>query len=302
MELPRLNEFLTSVLVEKSGSKHTQKSYQRDLALFLDFLVAQSFRVTHFSQVKLHQYCTTLGLGKRSQARIVSTLRSYFKFLQRHGDIKDVPTLEIIEHTRTLPETLSDDQIQLLLKACQATEENPYLVLRNQAALTLLYATGCRVTELCTVNLADVQLDLRLMRISGKGSKQRVVPLVTEAAEILNQYLEVRVHLSHPLEKSLIVNDRGNRPSRIDIFRWLKRWSQTAGFSKNVSPHKLRHACATHLLRAGVDLRSIQTLLGHASIATTEIYTKIENSDLEKVVRENHPLSDERPLKKDPTL
>jgi integrase/recombinase XerD len=294
MELPLLGEFLTSVLVEKSGSKHTQKSYERDLVLFLDFLGASGApSETQFSQVKLQQFCTDRKLGRRSQARIISTLRSYFKYLLRNGRISEIPKLEIIDHTRGLPETLSEDQINKLLIACVAGEENTSRALRNKLVMTLLYATGCRVTELCTVDLADVQLDARLMRISGKGSKERVVPLVKEAFEILSEYLDIRMILSHPLEKSLLVNDRGHRPSRIDIFRWLKKWSKLAGFEKNVSPHKLRHACATHLLREGVDLRSIQILLGHANIATTEIYTRVENADLEKVVREYHPLADE---------
>jgi integrase/recombinase XerD len=137
----------------------------------------------------------------------------------------------------------------------------------------------------------DAQLDMRLLKVTGKGSKQRMVPLISKAADALKNYLDMRVNLAQPTEKSLIVNDRGHRPSRIDIFRWLKRWSLDAGFLKNVSPHKLRHTCATQLLKEGVDLRTIQTLLGHASIATTEIYTKIESSDLKDAVQQFHPLS-----------
>jgi integrase/recombinase XerD len=154
-----------------------------------------------------------------------------------------------------------------------------------------LYATGCRVSELCESNISDVQLDARIIKITGKGSKERLVPLVTEAAEALSEYLKIRLSLTEMSERSLIVNDRGHRPSRIDIFRWLKRWSQQAGFKKNVSPHKLRHACATQLLKGGADLRSIQTLLGHASISTTEVYTKVENADLSETIKKYHPLS-----------
>jgi integrase/recombinase XerD len=292
MELPYLDDFLTSVLVEKSGSRHTQKSYARDLSLFGDFLKHTNCQWANFPQSRFHTYCNSKGLGRRSQARVISTLRSYFKYLLRQGKIKTIPKLEIIQHTRALPETLSDEQIQTLMKACQSSEKNSYRAARNKAVLALLYGTGCRVSELCATDLGDLQLDLRVLKISGKGSKERMVPLVTKVTETLNEYLEQRMHLSHPTEKSLIVNDRGNRPSRIDIFRWLKRWSQEAGFKKNISPHKLRHTCATQLLREGVDLRSIQTLLGHASIATTEIYTKIENSDLEETVRKHHPLSE----------
>ncbi len=292
MDLPFLNEFLTSVLVEKSGSKHTQNSYAHDLELFAEFLKLTNSRTFEFSQTKLHAFCNSKHLGRRSQARVISTLRSYFKYLQRQGRIKVIPKLEIIQHVRTLPETLSDAQIQILLKASQSSEKNEYRSLRNKVALMLLYGTGCRVTELCSIDLADLQLDLRNLRISGKGSKERVVPVVTEVMEALGEYLKIRQFLAEPIEKSLIVNDRGHRPSRIDIFRWLKRWSVEAGFKKNVSPHKLRHACATQLLREGVDLRSIQTLLGHSSIATTEIYTKVENSDLEEAVQKFHPLAE----------
>ena len=293
MKLPLLDEFLTSVLVEKSGSKHTQKSYAHDLTLFSAFLGHMAVSdVTRFPQSQFLTFCTNKGLGRRSQARVISTLRSYFKYLQRQGKIKDLPELEIIQHTRALPETLTSEEIQLLLKACVSCEKNEYRAMRNKLVLTLLYATGCRVSELCEANLNDVHLDTRQMHITGKGSKERIVPLVTQAAEVLGEYLTMRMHLADPIEKSLIVNDRGHRPSRIDIFRWLQKWSYAAGFKKNVSPHKLRHACATQLLKEGVDLRSIQTLLGHASIATTEIYTKIENSDLVETVNKFHPLSE----------
>ncbi|MDZ4677440.1 MAG: tyrosine-type recombinase/integrase [Oligoflexia bacterium] len=291
MELPNLTDFLTSVLVEKSGSKNTQSSYARDLNLFGEFINETNARVDNFSQIKFQTYCTKKGLGRRSQARVISTLRSYFRYLQRQGLIKEVPKLEITEHIRTLPETLTEEQIKSLMRSA-TTEKDEYRQLRNKAVLTLLYATGCRVSELCALDMVDVQLDLRVMRISGKGAKQRVVPLVTVAIEALNEYLNIRLNMVDPSEKSLIANDRGHRPSRIDIFRWLKRWSLEAGFKKNVSPHKLRHACATQLLREGVDLRSIQTLLGHASIATTEIYTKVENSDLKETIDQHHPLSD----------
>ncbi|MCC6278275.1 MAG: tyrosine-type recombinase/integrase [Oligoflexia bacterium] len=297
MELPSLSDFLSSVMVEGSGSKNTQASYARDLEVFYDFVITTRSEVVNFSQLKLQNFCTKRGLGRRSQARMISTLRSYFRYLQRQGIIKDIPKLEITQHTRTLPETLSEAEIDVLLKACQRTDGNEYRAIRNKAVLVILYATGCRVTELCTLDLMDAQLDMRLLKITGKGSKQRLVPLISTAADALKDYLEIRMHLSAPTEKSLIVNDRGHRPSRIDIFRWLKRWSLDAGFSKNVSPHKLRHTCATQLLKEGVDLRTIQTLLGHASIATTEIYTKIDSGDLKDAVSQFHPLSGVRPQK-----
>ena len=292
MTLPMLDEFLTSILVEKSGSSHTQKSYARDLALFADFLKNQSGDITKFSQGAFHAFCNGRELGRRSQARVISTLRSYFRYLLRQGRIKEAPHLEILQHTRTLPETLTFDQINALLSACSKEEKNESRAVRNIAVLTLLFATGCRVSELCDANLADIQMDIRVIKITGKGSKERMVPLVTQASEALTEYLKVRLNLASISEKSLFVNDRGHRPSRIDIFRWLKRWSTIAGFEKNVSPHKLRHACATQLLKEGVDLRSIQTLLGHASIATTEVYTRVENSDLTETVKKFHPLSE----------
>lgn len=291
MELPYLPEFLTSVLVEKSGSKHTQNSYARDLKLFGEFLKKSNSRIESFPQNKLNSFCNTRKLSKRSQARVVSTLRSYYRYLQRQGYIRELPHLEITEHARPLPESLTADEMDRLLKACQETEGNEDRALRNDTVLTVMFATGCRVSELCDLDISDVQMDTRLMKIKGKGAKERMVPLVTSAAEKLEKYLERRVHLAQPSEKSLFVNDRGNRPSRIDIFRWLKKWSQSAGFEKNISPHKLRHTCATHLLREGVDLRTIQTLLGHSSISTTEIYTKVENRDMTEAVLKHHPLS-----------
>lgn len=289
--LPYIDEFLTSVLVERSGSIHTQKSYARDLKLFSEFLKASNSRIENFPQNKLMTFCNQKDLSKRSQARVVSALRSYYRFLQRQGLIREMPKLEITEHARPLPEALSNEEVDSLIRVAKESEDNDHRALRNLVVLGILFGTGCRVSELCSINVSDLQLDLRTIKIKGKGGKERLVPMVSKLAQQITDYLKVRIHLTSPIEKSLIVNDRGNRPSRIDIFRWLKKWSTAAGFKKNISPHKLRHTCATQLLREGVDLRSIQALLGHSNIATTEIYTRVDNRDLADTVRNHHPLS-----------
>jgi len=291
--LPRVEEFISNLLMERSGSVHTQNSYLHDLNLFADFLKSGGRKVYDFVPDGFLRYCQTRGVGRRSQARALSAIRGYLKYLVQVGELKAAPQIILPKYTRPLPKVPDDQTIAKLFEACK--EEDEARTIRNQTVLTLLYGTGCRVSELCAIDLVDVYLDQGVLELKGKGGKNRRVPLTQNMLEMLRRYLEEsRPRLASEQEpNALLINDRKHRPSRVDIFRWLKKWSQGAGLSEIITPHQLRHACATHLLENGADLRSIQTLLGHSNIATTQVYTHVEGSQLRDLVKEHHPLSGE---------
>lgn len=291
--LPRVEEFIANLLMERSGSVHTQNSYLHDLNLFSDFLKETNRNVDDFAVEGFLRFCTTRGVGRRSQARALSAIRGYLKYLVQIGEIKVAPHIQLPKYTRPLPKVPNGEAIEKLYKACE--EDDPNRTLRNKLVLTLLYGTGCRVSELCALDLVDVYLDQAVIELKGKGAKNRRVPLTQNVLTILRDYLDnARPALAAATEgMALIINDRKHRPSRVDIFRWLKKWSQTAELAEIVTPHQLRHACATHLLEGGADLRAIQTLLGHSNISTTQVYTHVEGSALRRMVQEHHPLAGE---------
>jgi integrase/recombinase XerD len=171
--------------------------------------------------------------------------------------------------------------------------DDKYKSARNQITLLLLFGLGCRVSELISLNVKDYNETDSWLSVIGKGGKERLLPLTTHLAEELNSYLSnVRPQLKKTEIQSLLINDRGKRPSRVDIWRWLASWSKIAGFEEPISPHKFRHGCATALLDGGADLRSIQMLLGHSSIQTTQIYTSVSSKKLKEEYEKNHPLAD----------
>jgi integrase/recombinase XerD len=265
---------------------NTVMAYRRDLELYLQFKATEK-PVSHF-----YDHMKKNNLSTRSQARVISSVRTYLRFLES----RDVRAPELIELRPPkvkagLPKTLSLAEFQKLLLACEI--QDPHRTSRNQLTLLMLYGLGCRVSELTGLNLEHFNETDRTLRILGKGNKERMVPLTDLLAGQLTQYLKKdrEVLQREDKNKSLFINDRGHRPSRVDIWRWLAAWSTRAGFAEPVSPHRFRHACATVLLENGADLRSIQMLLGHASIQTTQIYTNVTTQNLQKTIQEHHPLS-----------
>jgi integrase/recombinase XerD len=189
-----------------------------------------------------------------------------------------------------LPQALTFSQFQRLYAACEV--EAPLKTARNQITLLLLFGLGCRVTELIQLDLSDFNETESWLSVLGKGGKQRLIPLTEQLHRELKDYIEqVRPLLKKENTPSVLINDRGHRPSRVDIWRWLASWSQKAGFDEPISPHKFRHGCATALLESGADLRSIQMLLGHSSIQTTQIYTSVSSQKIQSEVHKHHPLS-----------
>ena len=282
-------EFLRDLQFNRRYSERTIDSYRRDLRLYSAFCAGRD------SLEGFYEFLTERGLGARSQARAVSCVRSYMKFLQLRGfSAPDIKRLKLPRLKSKLPKPISLKEFEALLSA--AKEENQIRRLRNQLVLSFLYGLGCRVSELAALNIQDFHRAKSQteswISVTGKGNRQRLLPLSKELCRLLSAYLaEARPLGLNPSLPALFFNNRGNRPSRVDIWRWLKLWSQKAGFSEVKNPHSFRHGCATGLLENGADLRSIQKLLGHLSLQTTQIYTSVNSRRLKETVDRCHPLS-----------
>ncbi len=280
-------EFFEDLEQIRGRSRNTIMAYRRDLELY------EAYIKTSHDIPGFYGFMKTQGLSPRSQARVISSLRTYFKFIEGRG--RPAPQLRDLKAPKVkvgLPKTLSPEEFKRLFDACDA--EDPNRTARNKITLLLLYGLGCRVSELIGLNLNDYHESDRWLSVIGKGNKERAVPLTEHLANELGAYLKnARPHIVREAGASILINDRGHRPSRVDVWRWLAAWSLKAGFADPVSPHRFRHGCATALLEAGADLRSIQMLLGHASIQTTQIYTSVTTRNLTDTIDQHHPLSDD---------
>ncbi len=283
--LPLWSEFFDELEHVRGRSHNTIMAYRRDLELFAEFKKSPGPVLGFYDFMKKQK------LSVRSQARVISSVRTYFKFCESKG--RAMPELRDLKPPKvsvSLPKGLTPEEFEKLFLASRV--EDPAKTLRNHLTLLLLFGLGCRVSELIQIDLADLSLTDRWIRITGKGSKERLVPMTTSVFETVQRYSrDARSILIKEKSGALLVNDRGHRPSRVDVWRWLKAWSLKAGFEEPVGPHRFRHGCATALLENGTDLRSIQMLLGHSSIQTTQIYTHVASSELIKAVDQFHPLS-----------
>jgi integrase/recombinase XerD len=285
MVLAHWVDFFDDLKNVRGRSQNTIMAYRRDLELFAQYLDK------HKDLQGIYQFMTKQKLSTRSQARMISSIRTYYKFCQRQGDkIPDLSQLRPPRVTAKLPDALTLEEYNQLVDASRV--EDPFKSARNHITLTLLFGLGCRVTELIQFDLIDYNESEAWLKVHGKGGKERLVPLTQHMLQELRVYLrQVRPHLAKEGVRSILINDRGNRPSRIDIWRWLDAWSKKAGFPKTIHPHQFRHGCATALLESGADLRSIQKLLGHSSIQTTQIYTSVSTQKMVDAIDDNHPLS-----------
>ena len=279
-------EFLRELKFSRNYSTHTISSYKRDLNYYKDFSKNKKKSIQEF-----YEFLDKKKLSARSQARVISCLRSYFRFLQRQGKrCPEIKRLKLPKAQHKLPQFISLKDFQALWKACH--EDSQHLSLRNELVLSFLYGLGCRVSELITLNIQDFNETEGWISVVGKGDKQRLLPLPKKLYHLLLVYLKnARPYLGKAERNCLIFNNRGNRPSRVDIWRWLKKWSFKAGFKKVQNPHSFRHGCATGLLERGADLRTIQKLLGHSNIQTTQIYTSVNPKKLKSAIKKHHPLS-----------
>ena len=287
-------EFFDDLQNVRGRSRNTVLAYRRDLELYDEYQANQAPAPRDLPGFYGHM--KRRKLSPRSQARMISSLRTYFKFCEGRGlKVPELRELRPPKVTPALPKSLTPAEFHRLFAACDAAE--PAKTARNRMTLLLLYGSGCRVSELIGLNLRDFHETDRWLNVLGKGNKERAVPLTDHLAAELSSYLDVaRPLLAKDASPSILINDRGHRPSRVDIWRWLAAWSIRAGFADPVSPHRFRHGCATALLEAGADLRSIQILLGHASIQTTQIYTAVASKALVETIDAHHPLSKIRDL------
>lgn len=280
--------YLNHVRVEGGLSRNTIEAYRRDLDKFQRYLRLHKIgRLRDVTQDTVRAFLSSLHalkLSPVSSARCLSALRGWLRFLREEHIIDEPPTLDIASARRgtRLPKTLSRQQVADLLDVpLRPTPEDQ----RNRVMLELLYATGLRVSELVGLELTQVNMEVGYLRVTGKGSKQRIVPMGEPAQRLLIEYVEaVRPQLlKHRHSRVLFVSRRGTSLTRQAFWKSLRACAQRAGLSQPVSPHMLRHSFATHLLGGGADLRSVQTMLGHADIATTQIYTHVERERLKEV-------------------
>lgn len=286
--------------LQRGLSDNTLESYTRDIRNFAGYL-SQDEKEADISQLlpkvvpdDLYAFMASLhdvGLQTSSQARIVAALRSFYHYLHSEGLIETDPTLLLESPAigRHLPDVLTIEEIDALIAAIPPDKKESG---RNRAIIETLYGSGLRVSELCEMRISRYAPDDQLAIIEGKGSKQRIVPVSPRAASYIASYMEDREQLDiKPGEEDILfLNRRGRRLSRVMIFTIIKQLAELAGIRKNVSPHTLRHSFATHLLEGGANLRAIQQLLGHESIATTEIYLHLDTTTLRRELLEHHPL------------
>ena len=285
--------FLNYLRVEKGLAKNTVDSYGRDLKRFGRFLVANQTEIEQVSAREVREFALSLDrrqLQSRTIARHLVSLRQFFAHLLRENVISMNPT-ENLESPRTwkvLPKFLSVEEVQSLLEMPMMSTA---LGLRDRAILEMLYGTGLRVSELISVRMADVNLEEGTVRALGKGNKQRLVPVGQQAVEAVEKYLSDSrpCMMKSRLAPWLFVSRRATRLTRQSIWLMLGRYGRLAGIRKDVTPHLLRHSFATHMLARGADLRSLQMMLGHADIATTQVYTHVVNAQLQETFRRHHP-------------
>jgi integrase/recombinase XerD len=291
---PHIDSFLSMVTVEKGLSKNTVEAYSRDLTRVAAYLIANGISAwDDVRPVELRSYLSSLrtkGLNPRSIARHGVTLRRLFVFLETEGIIKKNPTPAILltPGPRKLPQTISGDDIRKLLAQPDANEP---LGGRDQAMFELLYASGLRVSELVTLRVHETNFQGNYLTVKGKGAKVRAVPFGQWAREKLISYLNAdrpRL-LKGKTSPFLFVNRSGKPLTRQGFWKIIRRYAILAGIDKRVTPHTLRHSFATHLLEGGADLRAVQSMLGHADISTTQIYTHVDGARLKKVHRQFHP-------------
>jgi integrase/recombinase XerD len=289
--LERFAEFLT---LEQGSSARTDESYGRDLRRLAEWAVSHGVLTPEaLTAAQLREFVYALkdlGLAPASIRRSISAIRTWFRFLATEGVVRSDPSerLETPRRWRTLPEVLTPAEIERLLGAIPLDEP---LAFRDRAMLELAYGAGLRVSEWISLKVADLMLDEGVVRVFGKGSKERLVPVGGKAIGAVALYLrELRPRLERGRGSGvLFLNARGAPLSRMGAWKILRKYVERAGIAKPVSPHTLRHSFATHLLEGGADLRSVQEMLGHADISTTQVYTHVDREFLRSVHRQYHP-------------
>ncbi|MDD5591055.1 MAG: site-specific tyrosine recombinase XerD [Dehalococcoidales bacterium] len=293
-----INSFLTYLTVEKGFSSNTIAAYQNDLEQLAEFAREEAAKSgslpswASFGREGMLRYLLNLkerNYAATTIARKVAALRSFFNFMKAEGTVKDNPSQNVGSPKvgRSLPKPISISEVHRLLE--QPTKQSRPEAKRDIAILQLLYASGMRVSELVSLDLDNVDVEEGSVRCLGKGHKERIIPIHQRAAQAIKEYVkEVRPNLVHREETALFVNARGERLTRQGLWQILKEYARAAGLA-NITPHTLRHSFATHMLSGGADLRSVQELLGHANISTTQVYTQLTTEHIRRTYEKSHP-------------
>ena len=283
-----IDSFLDSLYIEKGLSNNTVSSYKNDIKSFFLWLDENSFNPLNINASDANNYVSKLfgdGLKSSSVNRKISAIKSFFIFLQKKKIIMKSPIADIVmpKQEKYLPVSMSEEEVERLLNS---PDLNIQIERRDKAMIEVLYATGIRISELTNLKLTDLDINRSVLNVFGKGSKERLVPFGEKAAESLNLYLTDRKDLK---SKEIFLSNRGTKISRSAFWQRIKIYTKRENLKISISPHTLRHAFATHLLNRGADLRSVQILLGHSDLSTTQIYTHIAKQRLGEILKKHHP-------------
>jgi len=291
-----ISEYISYLKLEKSLSENSIAAYKRDISMLLDFLEFKKLNIppAEVELIHLRQFISwvnELGMSARTQARVISGIKSFYKFLLIDEKTDKDPTalLEAPKIGRRLPEVLSVKEIDDLINAIDLSKPEGH---RNKAIIETLYSCGLRVSELISLKLSDLFFDQGFIKVLGKGKKERLVPISQKAVKEIEIYInQFRNHhkIDRQYEDILFLNRWGRKLTRVMIFTIVKTLAQITGLKKNISPHTFRHSFASHLIDGGADLRAIQEMLGHESIITTEIYTHLDTDYLRDTIIRFHP-------------
>jgi len=286
-----LARFLRHLRLVRNASEHTIRAYRGDLGEFVGFLAERGCGVAEVDRLTLRSFLAQLrerDLSRRTLARKVAAVRSFYRFLVAEGVLSHNPALTLRSPRlgRALPTVLDETQTSRLLEGVGRT---PWLRARNRAILEVLYSTGMRVAELVALDVTDIDLLSEMARARGKGKRDRLVPLGSYACAALSEYLPLRAQRASAEEPALFLNNKGRRLSTRTVRRVVRRCARRLGLPDSVTPHTLRHSFATHLLGRGADLRSVQELLGHKNLSTTQLYTHLSAERLRQAYDRAHP-------------
>ena len=291
-----LEDYLTMLRVEKNLSTNSIISYKTDLKRYINFLINKESIQDLNSIRQIHirnfiRYLNDQNLSSASINRSFSSIRSYHKYLSGEERISHNPTqlLEAPKISKKLPKVLSIQEVDVIINSVKLEESMGY---RDKAILETLYSAGLRVSELCALEMNNILFDSAMLRVVGKGNKERYVPLGSKAIKLINEYCKYIRSLLINKKKTdgnVFLSKNGKKLTRMTIFNIMKKWTKISGINKDISPHTFRHSFATHLLEGGADLRAVQEMLGHSDISTTQIYTHLDNEYLKEVHRTFHP-------------
>ena len=282
-----ISSFSEYLLYQKGLSQNTVDSYKSDLTKLSNYLQNQDLSKTNIDNFFIDM--SEFNYSSSTKKRMHSSIKNFLKYINENEDYESIDISDIkLKSSKKLPEVLSNTDIENMINFYN---HETYLDSRNRTVIDVLYSTGCRVSELCDINISDIDLDEKYLKLKGKGSKQRIVPIGSMLYKNLLEYLNVRETFLQNRGEPLFLSKSKNKLDRTAVFRIIKKTAKNISIQTDVHPHTLRHSAATHMLEGGCDLRTVQEFLGHSSVSTTQIYTKVTKEFLEEAFTESHPRS-----------